>query len=763
MSTIDLWTPLFDSMRDCICLMDKDHKVLKCNAATRAFLKRTDEQICGQTCWKLFHNCDSMHVNCPVARWKKEDKNQTSELQIDDKWFEINCDPILDEHGEVSHILHSVKFIDERKRIEAEVQKSSERFRAMIDNAPYGALLYHLSDDGRLIFSGSNASADRILGVNSDNLIGLTIEEVFPNLAQTEIPEAYKNVAKTGKPYSKQNLDYTDGRGISGSYEIIAFQTGQNKMAALFRDVSEKKRQEEALRQSQAQVFKERQRLEVTLKSIGDGVITTDDQGKIVFLNTVAEQMTGWSSDEAAGRPLTEVFHIINEFTRKPCENPVEKVIKTGLIVELANHTMLISRDGREIVLADSGAPIKDEQGNIFGVVLVFRDETQKQRMVETMQRAQKLDSLGILAGGLAHDFNNLLGGIFGYIDLVLTDKDLSPKSSQYLQGATKALSRAKSLTQQLLTFAKGGVPVRKSGSLARTARESSLFALSGSAVSCKFSAQENLWNCEFDENQISQVIDNIVRNAQQSMPMGGTIDVSVSNCLIENDDHAVLKRGKHLRICIRDYGIGMPREIISKIFDPFFTTKHTGRGLGLSTSYSIIHKHDGCIEVESEPGKGTLFSIYLPATESKQEESEKTGYIMPAKGSGKVLIMDDEEFMRTTYAAMLERLGYEATCVTGGSEALAAFADSRETGKEFAAIILDLTIPGGIGGKEVAAQIRKIDQMVPVIVASGYCDDPVMAKPADFGFTRSLAKPFSLNELSQTMHELLQPSSAKP
>lgn len=762
MSIIDLWTPLFDSMRDCICLMDKNHKVLKCNAATRALLNKTDEEICGQTCWKLFHNCDSMHVNCPVVRWKKEGKNKPSELQIDEKWFEINCDPILDDQGELSHILHSVKFIDERKKVEAEAQKSSERFRAMIDKAPYGALLYHLADDGKLIFSGSNASADKILGVNSDSMIGKTIEEVFPNLVQTEIPEAYKNVARTGKPYNRENLDYEDDRGISGSFEIIAFQTEKNKMAALFRDVSEKKRQTEALQQSQAQVYKERQRLEVTLRSIGDGVITTDDQGKIVFLNTVAEQMTGWTSAEAFGKPLAEVFHIINEFTRKPCENPVEKVIKTGLIVELANHTMLISRDGREIVLADSGAPIKDEKGNIFGVVLVFRDETQKQRMLDTMQQAQKLDSLGILAGGLAHDFNNLLGGIFGYIDLALTDNHLSPKTSQYLQGATKALSRAKSLTQQLLTFAKGGVPVRKSGSMERTARESSLFALSGSAVSCRFTSQQNLWNCEYDENQISQVIDNIVRNAQQSMPMGGSVDVSVSNCLIDSDAHAVLQRGEYLKICIKDYGIGMPKEIISKIFDPFFTTKHTGRGLGLSTSYSIIHKHDGYIEVESEPGKGTMFSIYLPATHRQQEEPEQIDY-KPARGSGRILIMDDEEFMRTTYAAMLERLGYEVTCVVDGTEALAAFASSRENGKGFAAIILDLTIPGGIGGKEVAAQIRKIDHGLPIIVASGYSDDPVMAKPANFGFTRSLAKPFSLNELSRTMHELLQSSSAKP
>lgn len=518
----------------------------------------------------------------------------------------------------------------------------------------------------------------------------------------------------------------------------------------IIRDISERKTFE-------TELSFERERLAVTLRSIGDGVITTDTRGRVVFLNAVAEEMTGWPTADAYGRPLTEVFHIINEFTRQRCENPVEKVLKTGLIVELANHTMLISRDGRELVLADSGSPIKNDKGEVFGVVLVFRDITEKQKMIDTIQQTQKLDSLGILAGGIAHDFNNLLGGIFGYIDLALTAATINPEIAENLESAMGVITRAKGLTQQLLTFAKGGSPIRKVGQIAKTVKDASLFALSGSSIKCRFEAATGLFDCEYDENQIAQTVDNIVLNAQQSMPMGGTIDITVQNWIIEKGAHELLAPGKYILISVQDYGVGIPKEIQARIFDPFFTTKQKGHGLGLSTAHSIIRKHDGLIDVRSEPAKGSCFTIYLPAIDHISFSPEKASSSADFSGSGNILIMDDEDFIRDTVATMLKRLGYTPVCVKDGTEALEVFTEARNSNNPFTAIILDLTIPGNLGGKEVISKIREFDTTTPAIVMSGYSDDTVLGHPRKSGFNDSLAKPFTGREIGRILKELLK------
>ena len=298
------------------------------------------------------------------------------------------------------------------------------------------------------------------------------------------------------------------------------------------------------LQQALAEIAAQKERLAVTLRSIGDGVITTDTSGNIVIMNKVAEDLTGWKLDEALGKPLATVFNIINENTRKPHENPVAKVLSSGQIVELANHTLLISRDGTERIIADSGAPIKDKDNKTIGVVLVFRDMTEKQQLQDSMQRAQKLESLGVLSGGIAHDFNNLMGGIFGYIDLAIA-KSTEEEVIQRLSKAMNAIERARSLTGQLLTFAKGGAPIQKIAHLFPFVEETAKFALSGANVSCNFGVSQDLWACNFDKNQIGQVIDNLIINAQQAMPVGGTIEMSARNIsLAEKRASGTGKRG---------------------------------------------------------------------------------------------------------------------------------------------------------------------------------------------------------------------------
>jgi PAS domain S-box-containing protein len=464
-------------------------------------------------------------------------------------------------------------------------------------------------------------------------------------------------------------------------------------------------------------------------------------------MNKVAEALTAWSLADAQGKPLTDVFRIVHETTRTVCENPVDQVLRTKSVVELANHPLLIARDGRELIVADSGAPILDDEGNIIGVVLVFRDMTEKQKLLETAQKSQKLESLGVLAGGIAHDFNNMLSGIFGYIDMAKR-KNANEDVERYLAKALTVFGRAKDLTERLLTFSKGGRPVRKTSRIDRMVRENTGFALSGSNVTCEFSIVANLWPCDVDEGQVGQVIDNIVINAKQAMPSGGVISVAAENLELEEGNYRGLPRGRYVRISVRDEGIGIPKEILPQIFDPFFTTKAKGNGLGLATSYSIVKKHDGMIEVESDVGKGSTFHVILPASQRDVvpvEASPAVGH----SGKGAMLVMDDEEFILEILNDWLVSMGYSVIRAHNGEEALEVLKSKQKDADPVMGVILDLTIPGGRGGRETISEIRKRYPDLVVFASSGYSDDPVMSKPADYGFTGSIKKPYRLDDLA--------------
>jgi len=498
----------------------------------------------------------------------------------------------------------------------------------------------------------------------------------------------------------------------------------------------------------------EKEQLAVTLRSIGDGVITTDTQGKIVMLNKVAEKLTEWSSEEATGRPLAEVLNMVNESTNKKCDSPVEKVIETGNIVELENHTCLISKSGTEIIIADSAAPIKDSKSNIIGVIIVFRDMTEKNRLDESIQRTQKLESLGVLAGGIAHDFNNLLGGIFGYIEMA-KEETTDTNVLNLLAESLSSIDRAKGLTQQLLTFSKGGQPMKNIETLVPFAKDIVQFALSGTSVSCKFDIQDKLWSSNFDKNQIAQVIENLTINAQQAMPNGGQIKLTAENISIPANKHAELSPGNYVKISLKDYGIGIPREFLARIFDPYYTTKSDGHGLGLASCYSIVKKHDGCIDVQSKPGKGSTFNLYLPAVSDAKSTTENKKTSMH-KGTGTFLVMDDEKTILDITKRMLESFGYNVILAENGQEAVDFFKVSKQENKHIAGMIFDLTISGGMGGKEAIDEIRKICKETPAFVSSGYSSDPIMAEPEKYGFNASICKPFMKKELSNMLEKHL-------
>ncbi|MBU7030436.1 MAG: PAS domain S-box protein [Theionarchaea archaeon] len=496
--------------------------------------------------------------------------------------------------------------------------------------------------------------------------------------------------------------------------------------------------------------------LATTLKSIGDGVITTDTGGLVTFVNPVAEALTGWTQREAVGAPLNAVFYIINEETRERCKNPFEKIMKTGRVVGLANSTVLIAKDGTEKLIADSGAPIRDEEGTILGTVLVFRDITGRRKMEDDITRlkSEKMESISILAGGIAHDFNNILTAILGNITIARMQAVHEEDIHRLLTEAEKASLRAKDLTQQLLTFSKGGAPVKKPASVAELLKDTVEFALSGSKAKCTFFVSD-VWTVDIDAGQISQVINNLIINADQAMPAGGTIKMRAENVTISAKDELPLKEGNYVKISITDEGIGIPEGHLQRIFEPYFTTKQKGSGLGLATSYSIIKNHDGLITVESELGTGTTFHVYLPASTEEVAIAEK-GAAETVKGKGRILLMDDDESILEVTSEALSYLGYEVETARDGSETLEIYKKARQGKKPFDAVIIDLTIRGKMGGRETVVSLLRIDPSVKAIVSSGYSNDPVMANYREYGFCGVVTKPYTIDELSEALCKVL-------
>jgi two-component system, cell cycle sensor histidine kinase and response regulator CckA len=496
-----------------------------------------------------------------------------------------------------------------------------------------------------------------------------------------------------------------------------------------------------------------------TLRSIGDGVIATDTEGRVVFANRVAELMTGWSEAEARGRPLSEVLSLIDQKSREPAIDPVARVLEEGGITSLPESVSLVRRDGSERAISDSCAPVLDAEGVVAGVVVVFRDVTEKERLEADLLNEQKLDSIGILAGGIAHDFNNLLTAIAGNITL---SKMMAPATQEELMDclteAEAACLRATELTHQLLTFAKGGGPIKRITSLAALLRETAPFALAGSNVRCEFSIPDDLWPVEVDPTQIAQVINNLVINAKQAMPNGGTIAVQARNSIVWPEHAPPTETGAYVQVSIRDQGVGIPADHLPKIFVPYFTTKKTGTGLGLATSYSIVRNHHGYITVDSEVGVGTVFHVYLPASEASVEERVRPE---PPVGKGRVLLMDDEDMVRKVTSQMLRQLGYSVDGATDGVEVIELYRKAKEVGQPYDLVIMDLTIPGGMGGRECIDKLRAIDPDAKAIVTSGYSDDPVMAEHERFGFSGVISKPWKIEALSETLRNVMSGSTA--
>lgn len=542
----------------------------------------------------------------------------------------------------------------------------------------------------------------------------------------------------------------TELPAIHGNDEIAqltsSFQEMAGKLATTYTDLNDNIRN---IKKSQEELSAEKERLAITLRSIGDGVISTDTNGHITLMNKRAEELTGWSQDEAKGKHVGEVLQLIAQQTSHGEIDSVSSIMQPGEKEIFMEQVTLIAKDNNRSVISVSSAPIYGSKTVKLGSILVFRDRTEYLKMQKELVRTHKLESVGILAGGIAHDFNNILSVIQGNIELATYRVEKDVKAVSLLSGAKKATKRAAKLTQQLLTFSKGGDPVKETTSLPKLITESADFVLHGSQVSCDYAFQEDLWIVNVDSGQVGQVIQNIILNAKHAMPEGGIINIQCNNVEDAASESLLSIHDENLvRISIQDTGVGIPPEIIDKIFDPYFTTKQEGSGLGLAICHSIISKHDGHITVQSSPGKGTLFTIYLPAEQFKDITVVKEQKSRPVMKAARIMVMDDEEMIRNLVQTQLAALGHETVLVIDGKQLINKYQELQESGTPVDLVIMDLTIPGGMGGQEASQQLLQLDPEAKIIVASGYSNDPVMANYREYGFCAAVAKPFDLEEL---------------
>ena len=489
-----------------------------------------------------------------------------------------------------------------------------------------------------------------------------------------------------------------------------------------------------------------RERSETRYRAVVEGfdgliyICSPDD--RIEFMNERLREHIGY---DAAGKSCYEVLY--GRDARCPwCANEEARAGDT------VRGELQDPKDMRWYAMTTT--PIRNADGTVSTQVMVT-DISERKMMEDEVLNARKLEATGVLAGGIAHDFNNLLTGILGNIELAKMYARQDKKVSERLSEAEQATLRAKDLTLQLLTFSKGGAPVKSALAVKDLIRELVNFSLRGSKVKCDFSIPDDLWPIEADEGQISQVMNNMIINADQSMPEGGTIRVACMNTTVGTADVPSLKAGRYVQVLIEDKGIGILPEHRSKIFDPYFTTKQRGSGLGLATSYSIIRKHHGQITVESTPGKGSTFRIYLPAAEGEVAPKETVAASLPT-GQGSILVMDDDATVQESARNMLRALGYDVATASDGGAAIEAYQKAKQAGRPYDVVVMDLTVPGGMGGKEATRKLLEIDPAARVIVSSGYSHDQIMACYREHGFRAVLVKPYRLRDLGEVIRQVI-------
>ena len=660
------------------------------------------------------------------------------------------------------------------KQAEAEIRSAAAYNRGLIE----ASLDPMVTIDSGGKITDVNSATEGITGRTREELVGSDFADYFTESEKAR--EGCRQVFLTGivRDYPLE-IRHKKGKIIPVLYNASVYKDDSGNVIGVFavaRDITEGKRTEEELKerrhhleelveertaelataneQLQQEITEHKQaaealreseeRLKTILDSMQTGVVITDaEEHTIVDLNPAAIEMIGAPKEQIVG-------HVCHKFMC-PTEMGRCPVTDLGQTVDRSER-VLINANGESVPILKTVILII-LNGRKY-LVESFLDITEHKRMEEELLKVEKLESISVLAGGIAHDLNNLLTGVMGNISLARLYEE-SVKKDERLAEAEKASMRIRGLTHQLLTFSKGGAPILQTAAIGDLLESSATFTLRGSNVRCEFSISDDLCAVAIDEGQMNQVINNLIINARQAMHDGGTVKIHAENMTIIEGYDLPLEPGAYIKVSVEDEGIGIPEEHIQKISDPFFSTKQTGSGLGLANAYYIIEKHNGYITVESQLGVGTIFHIYLPASPEgilivEAEEEKK-----PIIGEGRILMMDDEDIIRELASDMLTNLGYEVITAVNSAEAIKLYRGAMESGRPFDAVILDLTVPGGMGGKESIQKLMEIAPDVKAIISSGYSNDPILANFREYGFKGAVAKPYEIRELSEILHRV--------
>lgn len=617
----------------------------------------------------------------------------------------------------------------------AELRGAAGRHRLLFEYSPDGIVIV---DTKTARFLEFNEAAHRQLGYSSKEFAALSIHDLEFVETPAETRAHIEKVLQEGS--SDFDTQHRTKQGEIRNVHVtaqVATESGRQVYHCIYRDITERKALEYSL-------LSNKTLLQAILESTADGILAVDNHGKTIMANQRFVEM--WRIPEAI--VSTGDDDAMLNFVLDQLVNPASFLSKVkSLYGTMEGDTdTLLFKDGR--VFDRHSLPLLEGQ-SIAGRVWSFSDVTEKHCLEEERLKTKKLEAIGTLAGGIAHDFNNLLQGVSGNISLAKRHVHDPVKVSEFLDLTSKALSMSVNLTTQLLTFSKGGKPVRKKMDVRPVLENTSKFVLSGSKCACRLKFDPSLWWAEVDEGQMAQVIQNIVLNACEAMPEGGSIDLSA-----ENKNHP--QEGRQIAITIKDTGKGIPDSFHSRIFDPYFTTKPQGSGLGLATSLSIVKKHGGSIDVHSAQDKGTTFSIILPACEAEILE-EKARQSSPARKKQKrrILLMEDEVLVRKVAMKMIKELGNDVRSACHGEETIGEYQRALTSGDPYDLVILDLTIKGGMGGEETMQKLQEIDPKVKAIVSSGYSDGPVISEYEDYGFKALLNKPYTIEELEECLNGL--------
>ncbi|GFE61285.1 PAS domain S-box protein [Geobacter sp. AOG2] len=649
-------------------------------------------------------------------------------------------------HDDKDTVLAMVRDISERKRTEERLRLSEEKFSTAFRISPDSININRLEDG---VYVEVNEGFCAITGYQPEEVVGRSSLELDIWVNPEDRARLVREIKAHGIASNHEaEFRKKDGTIIVGlmSARLIDIE-GVPCILNIARDITERKHAEELLRESE-------KTLKLLIEAMPVGVGLTDGQGVIEYLNSSFVDRFGYTIDD---------IPTVDEWYLRAYPDPVYREQTTStwtkdLAKALEDGTPVPPRDVK--ITCKNGAVrrvIVNTQMARNRILAIFTDITEREFTQNELLKVQKLESLGLLAGGIAHDFNNILTSILGNISFAQMFLDYTHKARIPLEQAEKASQRAAELAGQLLTFAKGGNPVKRPVAIRQLVEESVSLVLRGTKVVAAVDIPGNLHTIEADAGQINQAFNNIVINAVQAMPGGGTLRVKAENALLGDTNALGLAPGAYIKVVFSDEGCGISDEEQKQIFDPYFTTKSGGTGLGLSSVYSIVTKHGGHISVNSSPGQGAAFTIHLPSMGEMPigTDQERNTVATDISAGGSVLVMDDDGMILDLAAKMLNLLGYEVTTCAGGEEAVSHYKAAFETGKPFDSVIMDLTVPGGMGGKEAAQRILELDPQARLIVSSGYSNDPIMAHYEEYGFCGAVIKPYRIKELLEVLRRV--------